>query len=344
MVFSRYVAALSAAVALVGGSLTIGAAPAVAAPAAGAVIDTTPAMTVLDASKGERQTVFSADFTAASRGEDRFVGSELVLGNPSTRMFVGVTISCQGPTRFAGAMESGRNVWPKDGTIVIPVGMVITAKESGKHTCTTTVFMCDPGDCGSPTATGTVPVISKASGQRSYSLLAISGALPSWANDVLVPGPRDVLVERGKPLRVTDTFDVAGASGPVRLGAFLSITNCIEPDYPSVCGEASSTAIQGKARLSLALQVQQVPTQRGVTCATAKAKKSGGARGYTITWQQHHAAFAIEVPSFRLSTKAGCGTAVQVTITVTAKDGNDIAVEGGESRLATSLVYAVPAQ
>lgn len=319
------------------------AAPGALADASGPVVDVTPAMKTLDASKGERQTVFTTSFTAANAGEVRFVGSELVLGNPSLRIFVGVTVTCTGPKKFTDSMETGRNLWPKDGTISIPVGMVITTKAAGNHTCETTVFMCDPGECGSSTATGTIPLVTKASGQKTYSVLSITAPLPSWADDALVPGAKDVLAARGSTFSSTSTFDLANASQPVQLGAILSITNCIEPAYPDVCSKAASTAIQGKAKLSLALTVKQVSTTRGTKCATAKASKKTGARGYTITWQQHHAVFAIDIPSFTLSTKSGCGTSVQVTVQIKAKSGNDLAIEGGTRAIPTSVAYVIPA-
>lgn len=335
-------AAVVAAAALVASAIVV-APPAQAAPS-GAVVDTTPAMKVLNPAKGERQTVFEQDFTAGGAGEVRYVGSELVLNNPSTRIFIGVTVACSGPSKFTDSMEAGRNVWPGDGTIVIPVGMVITTKAGGEHTCQTEVFMCDPGNCGSAQAVGTIPVVSKKTGQKSYSLLAISSALPDWADDALVPGPKDVLAASGTTFRSNEAFDVSEATGPIQVGAILSITNCIEPAYPNVCGQASSTAIQGKAALGLRLIAKQIPTKRGVKCTVKKATKKGGARGYTITWQQHHAAFAVEIPSFTLSTKAGCGTTVQVTVQVKAKSGNAIAIEGGTKKIPTSIAYVIPAQ
>ena len=335
-------AAAAAAAALIVATVVV--APAAQAAPSGAVVDTTPAMKVLNAAKGERQTVFEQNFTAGGAGEVRFVGSELVLNNPSTRIFVGVTVSCSGPSKFTDSMEAGRNVWPGDGTIVIPVGMVITTKAAGEHTCQTVVFMCDPGNCGSAQAMGTIPVVSKKSGQKSYSLLAISSALPDWSQDALVPGPKDVLAAPGTTFRSKDAFDVTEATGPIQVGAILSITNCIEPAYPDVCGQASSTAIQGKSSIGLRLVAKQLSTKRGVKCAVAKATKKGGARGYTITWQQHHAAFAVEIPSFTLSTKAGCGTTVQVTVQVKAKSGNAIAIEGGTKKIPTSIAYVIPTQ
>ncbi len=331
---------LAAALALAG---LVSAIPVAQADTSGQIVDVTPAMKTLDASKGERQTVFSTTFTAGAAGEVRFVGSELVLGNPSTRIFIGVTVTCTGPKKFSDSMETGRNVWQGDGTIVIPVGMVITTKAAGEHTCETNVFMCDPGECGSSEASGTIPVVSKASGQKSYSLLAISEPLPDWADDALVPGAKDVLAARGSTFASTSTFDVTNSAGPVQLGAILSITNCIEPAYPDVCSKAPTTAIQGKAKLSLSLTAKQVSTVRGTKCATAKATKKSGARGYTITWQQHHAVFAVAIPTFTLSTKSGCGSSIQVTVKVKAKSGNDLAIEGGTKAIPTSVAYVIPA-
>lgn len=334
----RYALAATLALALLGSAI-----PIAQADTSGQIVDVTPAMKTLDASKGERQTVFSTTFTAGAAGEVRFVGSELVLGNPSTRIFVGVTVTCTGPKNFSDSIETGRNVWQGDGTIVIPVGMVITTTAAGKHTCATKVFMCDPGECGSSEASGTIPVVSKASGQKSYSLLTISEPLPDWADDDMVPGSKDVLAARGSTFTSTSTFDVANASGPVQLGVILSVTNCIEPAYPDVCSQASSTAIQGKARLSVALTAKQVSTTRGAKCASASATKKSGARGYTITWQQHHAVFAASIPSFTLATKSGCGSSIQVTVKIKAKSGNDLAVEGGSKAMPTSVAYVIPA-
>jgi hypothetical protein len=54
------------------------------------------------------------------------------------------------------------------------------------------------------------------------------------------------------------------------------------------------------------------------SCATAKATAANGAGKDVITWQQHHAVYSIDVPDFTLSTMAGCGISVLVSVTVQA--------------------------
>jgi hypothetical protein len=127
----------------------------------------------------------------------------------------------------------------------------------------------------------------------------------------------------------------------VRVGAILSITNCIEKSFPTACKRAGTTNIQGSSTVKLALTLTQQGEQ-GATCATASATASTGARSSKITWQQHHAVFSIWVPDFELSTDAGCSQEVDVKLTVSAGKGNAVVVESGSKAKMTSVLYAIP--
>jgi hypothetical protein len=325
------------------------AAPALAAPEAAPtassaeVLDVTPTTTTLTAKKRHTQ-FFSASFQAEA-SETRFVGTELVVldakGTSPNELFLGVTLSCTSPSGRVTTAEAGRNVWPAASSFTIPVAFTFATDVAGTHKCQATVMMCDPGNCTGPSGTGTVRIVTQKMNPNSYSFLYVSTSLPAWAQSDRVPASGDQIVKPGASLPITDTFDLSESSGPVRVGAILSITNCIEKSFPTACKRAGTTNIQGSSTVKLALTLTQQGEQ-GATCATASATASTGARSSKITWQQHHAVFSIWVPDFELSTDAGCSQEVDVKLTVSAGKGNAVVVESGSKAKMTSVLYAIP--
>lgn len=319
---------------------TAAAAPAASSPS---VVDVTPLTTKLDARK--RHTEFFATSFRAQANEKRFVATELVVkdakGTAPTELFLGVTLSCTSPSGRVTSAEAGRNVWPAGSDFVIPVTFTFSTDVAGTHKCQADVMMCDPGSCSSPTGKGIVTIVSQKMDPKDFSFLYISTALPDWAQSERVPTSGDRLIAPGASFTGTGSFDVSEAPGPVRVGGIFSITNCIEPAYPTACKGAAKTATQGSARVTIGLSLKQEGTA-GVTCATARATAKTGAGTSTITWQQHHAIFDIFIPDFILSTKAGCSQTIDVAVTVKAGKGNAVVVESGSSKKWASIMYAIP--
>ena len=323
------------------------AAPAVAAPAAsdGAIVDVTPTTSTLDASK-RHEEFFTVSFQAEAN-ETRFVATDLVIEDAKktapSELYVGVTLSCTSPSGVVSSAGTGRNVWPAAPDFAIPVGFVLNTDVAGTYNCQADVMMCDPGNCESPTGKGVVSIVTQKMNPKQYSLLYVSTALPAWADAVEVPAKKDLLIKAGQSQTLTTTFDVGEAlPDAVRIGALLSMTNCIEKSYPEACAKAGKTAIKGSSTVSLSLTLTQVATQSGVTCATAKATATTGARSNRITWQQHHAVEAVYVPVFDLVDTPGCGTQVQAALTVKVGKGNAVVIEPGTKGKARSVMYVIP--
>jgi hypothetical protein len=225
---------------------------------------------------------------------------------------------------------------------MIPVGFTFATDVAGVHKCAATVMMCDPGNCASPTGTGTVRIVTKSMDPRSHSVLYVSTALPPWASSERVPSSGDKVVKPGTSFTMAESFDLSDAPGPVRIGGIFSITNCIEKAYPTVCKSAGTTKIRGTALATFSLTLKQEVLTPGTQCATAVATRANGAGLYRITWQQHHVALSIYVPDFDLTDDPGCGTTIDVTVTVKAGKGNALALEAGTKAKATSVLYAIP--
>ena len=344
----RFAYALMPAVFLAA-ALPVGA-PALAAPGTtpavsdGAVTDIEPTTATLNAKK--RHTKFFVASFNAEAGENRFVGTELVVldakGTSPSELFLGVTLSCTSPSGRVTSAEAGRNVWPAGSSFMIPVGFIFVTDVAGVHTCEATVMMCDPGNCTSPTGKGTVRIVTQSMDPKSYSFLYVSTALPPWASDLRVPTEGDQLVKSGTSFTMKGSFDVSEAPGPIRVGGIFSITNCIEKAYPDACAKASKPKVRGSASATITLTAVQETTIPGAECATATASPGQGAGTQRITWQQHHAVRAVYIPDFDLSEAPGCGTTVDFTVTVKAGKGNAIALEAGTNAKTTSVVYAIP--
>ena len=309
-----------------------------------ATLDVTPLTTVLDARKRHTE-FFSASFQAEA-GEVRFVATELVVKDAKNtspnELFLGVTLTCTSPSGRMTSAEAGRNVWPAGSDFTIPVGFTMQTDVEGAHKCQADVMMCDPGNCTSPTGTGRVAIVTQKMDPKDFSFLYVSTALPSWAQSQRVPPGGDRVIKPGTSSTMTGTFDVSQAPGPVRVGAILSMTNCIEKSYPDACKAAGKTAPRGSATGTVSLTLSQDATVPGTTCATVSATPATGAGARKITWQQHHAVFSIYIPDFELSDDPGCGDTVSASVTVKAGKGNAIALEAGSKAKITSVLYAIP--
>lgn len=309
----------------------------------GAVLDVTPTTNTLNARK--RHTQFFTTTFEAEEGEVRFIATELVVldakNTAPSEIFLGVTVSCTSPSGRITSAEGGRNVWPAASSFVVPVSFTFVTDVAGTHSCQSDVMMCVPGNCTAPTAKGVVSIVTQRMNPKSYSFLYVSPSLPSWAQSAQVPRGNG-LVNPGSTLPVNQTFDLSDATGPVSVGGYFSISNCIVRGYPDACAKASKVTPRGSSSVTLALTVRQVPATEGATCATAQATKATGARTTRITWQQHHAVLLISVPSFTLSESPDCTSSVTAALTVKAGKGNSVDVEAGSRDKATSVMYAIP--
>ena len=320
-------------------------ASAVPADSDGAIVDVTPTTKKLTASDRHEQ-FFTVSFQAEA-GETRFVATNLVVedakGTSPNELYVGVTLSCTSPSGATSSAGTGRNVWPGAPDFTIPVGYVLATDVAGTYNCQADVMICDPGDCDAPSGAGVLSIVTQRMDPKQYSLLYVSTALPAWAAAVEIPAKKDLLIKPGTSQTLTSTFDV-GAALPdaVRVGALLSVTNCIEKTFPDACAKAGKTAIQGSSAVTLSMTLTQVATQPGVTCATARATAKTGARTTKITWQQHHAVESIYVPAFDLLDKPGCGTQVKAALTVKVGKGNAVVIEPASGGKVRSVLYVIP--
>jgi len=318
----------------------------VAAPSAssGLVVDRNPTTRVLDAA--QRHTEFFTVTFQAEASEKRFVSTSLVVkdakGTKPSELFLGVTLACAGPSGKITSSETGRNVWPAVPDFAIPVYLLLETDVAGSYTCQVDVMMCDPGDCTEPTGTGKVKIVTRKMNPKQYSYLLVSEAMPAWAQDQQIPINGDQLILSGRSATFSGAFDLSESSGGIEMGALLSITNCIEDNYPDSCAGAKKFKINGSATVQISLTAKQLPTESGVTCATASATTGTGAGKDVITWQQHHGVADVWIPAFTLSDAPGCGTSVQVQVQVKALKGNSVVVESGDKSKWSSLVYAIP--
>lgn len=341
----RIVGAL-AALALAAASLFGANTAAAAAPAAssGPVVDTEPLSAVLDARQRHTE-FFDVEFQAAA-GETRFAGAVLVVqdavNTQPNELFVGVTLTCTSPSGKARVVETGRNVWPDAAPFAIPMALTFVTDSAGTYKCQADVMMCDPGNCTSPTGTGRVRIVTSKMNPNRYSLMFVSGPLPAWATNVNMSASGNRIIEPGTTLRMVGSFKVNDLSELVRVGAVFSVSNCIERAYPDVCKKAKKTSIQGSATATVALSLAQRATTPGTACASAKATEQTGGTSTRITWQMHHAVLATWIDKFKLSTAPGCGTTIDVVMTIRAGSGNAIAVEANSRTKITSLVHTIP--
>lgn len=341
----RIVGAL-AALALAAASLFGANTAAAAAPAAssGPVVDTEPLSAVLDARQRHTE-FFDVEFQAAA-GETRFAGAVLVVqdavNTQPSELFVGVTLTCTSPSGKARVVETGRNVWPDAAPFAIPMALTFVTDSAGTYKCQADVMMCDPGNCTSPTGTGRVRIVTSKMNPNRYSLMFVSGPLPAWATNVNMSASGNRIIEPGTTLRMVGSFKVNDLSELVRVGAVFSVSNCIERAYPDVCKKAKKTSIQGSATATVALSLAQRATTPGTACASAKATEQTGGTSTRITWQMHHAVLATWIDKFKLSTAPGCGTTIDVVMTIRAGSGNAIAVEANSRTKITSLVHTIP--
>lgn len=307
----------------------------------GPVTDYTPEVTVINAK--QRVTDIFAIQIAANAGDTRFARTDLAIDKVTgaSSLFVGLTITCTNPAGSqVGRAEVGRNVWNSNEDFVLPALLTFKAKTTGTYTCTSSVMLCDPGNCLAPAGSGVVTVLTQKTNPKSFTYGFVSAALPPWALAYQIPKANDTLVNPNKSLTMTKTFDLASATGQIETGSVVSLTNCIVADYPPACDSASKMQVQGSAKVTVTFQVNQVPTVSGAKCAVVKAPS----QTQTITWQEHHAVIDIFIPNLnvKVPVTSSCGTAVNVVTVVKVGAGNSVVVEGGSKNVWESLSYILP--
>lgn len=283
--------------------------------------------------------VFESSFDVADEGERRVVRAMLSVASTTDRLLLDQTLTCTSPSGVEKkALESGQNVLPSQDNQVVFGQFILEPNETGTWKCASNVRVCIPGDCSSPGGSGIIDLVTVKQDPNWPSALAISVPLPSWSQN-LRAGDAPVVVQSGGSGTLSTTFDnVPLDQGPIELMGTISLTNCIEPNYPAQCKDVTTTGLQTDSVVVPKFTMSQLG---GSGCPTTEVSPDWGAWKQTITWKQHHGMFAFIVPSFDLS--ADCDPSVQVDLTFTVKSGNGIVIERGTVDRPTSVVSLVPA-
>lgn len=298
------------------------------------VQDTSPLVVSMQPEVHHRQSVFQVQFNSAQGKERRFITSVLSVKDTTERLFLGQELSCTSPSGITTVgIETGRNFW-QGGLGRTVASFVLRVNEAGTWTCESTVNLCSPGQCDSGKGSGTLTL--DAGSNNPLSVMKVSQPLDMWSKSSRLV-TRDIALRPGKSVTLSKTFPVGAGSQPTVVGEF-SFSNCIEPTYPNVCASIPSHDIDGAATASVRMTVTQVPATAGATCAVVSANRQQGAITRTISAQQHHATFSMEIPQVDLVDSPGCSNNLRVAVTFTSLRGNGIALEGGSNKKPMSLV------
>lgn len=335
-------------------SAATAASPSDAQPTAqGGVQDASPALTTL-APGSQKQVLFTAPVVAGE--QDRFlVRSLLVVAAATTRLFIGQTLECTGPnlTRIDG-LEVGRNVDPDT-----PIGtqlrgmFIFEPTAAGEWECRTLVRVSEPGRGGLlrrllDAVTGLfnrapAPSLTLQTEQANpvvYSQLRVSAPLPEWAAEVR-PASTPVPVQSGESATISvDVDGIPTDVGRVEFAAILSISTCIEADYPKACAEVQPRDRRGSSTILPTLTITQYGS--GSSCLRATATAAQGAVEQVITWQEHHGTVVFALPEVRPAPDSDCASRFRVDVTVTVVEGNGVVLEPGVALVPRSLVIALP--
>lgn len=320
--------------AVVGISCAALSAPAATAAPEAPLEDTSPTVTSMTPEVHHRQSIFSVQFESAQPKERRFVTSVLAVKDTTDRLFLGQELSCTSPSgKTTVGIETGRNFW--QGGLGKTVGsFVLRVNEKGTWTCQSTVNLCEPGNCDSGKGSGTLTLDAGPGG--ALSQMKVSEPLAPWSLSTRIV-TRDTALRPGKSVTFSKTVATASGATPAVV-AEVSFSNCIEPTYPNVCASLPTHSIDGSATASIGMTVTQLPKVSGASCAVVKATAEQGAITRTITADQHHATFSMEIPEVVLSTSPNCTNNVKVAVTFRALKGNGIAIEGGSNKKPMALV------
>lgn len=300
----------------------------------GTAQDTSPVVVSLKPEVHHRQSVFRVQFDASQKKERRFVTSILAVKDTTDRLFLGQELSCTSPSGVTTTgIETGRNFW-QGGLGRTVASFVLRVNEVGRWTCESTVNLCTPGECDSGKGSGTLTLDAGTS--NPVSVMKVSKPLDMWSKSTRLV-TRDIALRPGKSVTLSKTIPVGAGSQPTVVGEF-SFSNCIEPTYPNVCASLPSHAIDGSATASVGMTVTQVPATSGAKCAVVSATRQQGAITRTISAQQHHATFSMEIPQVDLVNSPDCSNNLRVAVTFTSVRGNGIALEGGSNKKPMSLV------
>lgn len=300
----------------------------------GTVQDTSPMVVSMKPEVHHRQSVFQVQFDSAQSKERRFITSVLSVKDTTERLFLGQELSCTSPSGVTTVgIETGRNFW-QGGLGRTVASFVLRVNEPGTWTCESTVNLCSPGQCDSGQGSGTLTL--DVGSNNPVSVMKVSQPLDMWSKSTRLV-TRDIALRPGKSVTLSKTIPVGAGSQPTVIGEF-SFSNCIEPTYPNVCASLPSNDIDGSATASVDMTVTQLPSTAGAKCAVVSATRQQGAITRTISAQQHHATFSMEIPQVDLVDSPDCSNKLRVAVTFTSVRGNGIALEGGSNKKPMSLV------
>lgn len=318
----------------------------------GGVQDASPDLTTL-APGAQKQVVFTAPVVAGE--QDRFlIRSLLVVGAATARLFIGQTLECTGPdlARVDG-LEVGRNV-----DAATPIGtqlrglFIFEPTAPGEWTCRTLVRVAEPGRHGvigrlldivtelfTRSAPPSLTLQTRQANPVVFSQLRVSAPLPEWAQEIRPPST-PVPIQSGESATISmDVDGIPATVGRIEFAAILSVSTCIEADYPKACAEVERRDRRGTSTLLPTFTVTQYGS--GTSCIRATATAAQGAAQQVITWQEHHGTLTFALPEVRPAT-ADCSGRFRVDITVTVVEGNGVVLEPGVALMPRSLIVALP--
>ena len=303
------------------------------------VTERSPEVTELGITGKDRTEVFNVTFPVEQSGDTHVVRSLLVAKEVTNRLYLGQELVCTGPSgqEWTG-IQTGRNVVPDEDRQVVISHFLLEADEAGDWNCISSVRVCEPGQCSTANGSGDIILaLEGETGDRLPTQFTVSAPLPEWSTNARA-GEDAVIIQSGESGTMTTTFeDIPLDEGPMQFVGVISLSNCIEPDYPSECRKVKTTALQEDSIVDPVFTFTQ---KGGADCPVVTATEDQGAEERNITWQQHHGAFWFIVPNVELS--PDCDPTVQVDLTFTAKKGNGIVLERGTSSRPTAVVFMVP--
>jgi hypothetical protein len=214
----------------------------------------------------------SVNFSGVA-GQTRLISGQLVAVQASTRIFVGIELSCG--TRLGGSetgFVTGRNVWSGLNASPIFGAYLISIDRTGPWHCDLRPFVCTPPYCNEDPDVGTVDFVNDADSAGKSSYLTVGAALDAHSSQKTMP-PSSMAGVNGGALLVpggsTASFSVtikSVPSTPFTLAYVQNITNCIVPNYPAVCSAAPSMSDTAHTTLTPALTITQVANGPNARC------------------------------------------------------------------------------
>ncbi len=305
-----------------------------------AVAEFTPSTKVLTVTGDEKIELFSIDVPMGEAGERRVIRSAIVSTNVDNRLYLGQEIICTGPSgQKETGIQTGENFVKGTDRQAVMAQFNLEGDEAGTWNCVTEVRVCEPGQCSSKDASGSIEIATVDDVAYRPTELTASNPLPEWTSTER-PGSDPLIIQSGSSDSFSATFDdVPLDQGGVMLMGTISLSNCIEDSYPSECAKVKDRDLKTDSTVVPTFVISQLG---GDNCPSITLNGDQGAHEQTITWQQHHGTFWFISPNLDLD--PDCKPAVRADLTFEVTDGNGIVVERGTAANPTSVVSIAPAR